>query len=122
MMRATEIPSPLVAEGTEGGRQNRSAPVGTTPSALYDAPASESLVLHAGRRPSPTLPPKGGEGRGALPGRFARGRAPTRIALTGFCALAGAYAWAVAERATLQAPKPTPILYDRNGAYFAQIG
>jgi penicillin-binding protein 1C len=36
--------------------------------------------------------------------------------------LAGAYGWAVAERATLNAPEPTPILYDRAGAFLSQVG
>src|SRR5687768_6186613 len=36
--------------------------------------------------------------------------------------LAGAYGWAVAERAKLNAPEPTPILYDRAGAFLSQVG
>ena len=62
------------------------------------------------------------EGRRALLARFARARAPAWIALTALVALLGVYASAVAERASFAAPKPTPILYDRNGAYLAQIG
>jgi penicillin-binding protein 1C len=58
----------------------------------------------------------------ALLARFAQGRAIPAITIVGLLAVLGAYGVAVAERATLQAPKPTPILYDRNGAYLAQIG
>src|SRR4051794_2511830 len=50
-----------------------------------------------------------------------RQRLPGIGAAAALC-LCGMYGWAVAERAGFEAPKPTPILYDRNGAYFAQIG
>src|SRR6186997_2675416 len=43
-------------------------------------------------------------------------------AAAGALALAGVYGAAVAERTTLVAPKPTPILYDRTGAFLSQIG
>src|SRR4051794_13689181 len=36
--------------------------------------------------------------------------------------LASAYGWAGADRATLTAPEPTPILYDRGGAFLSQVG
>src|SRR5437764_1018194 len=50
-----------------------------------------------------------------------RKRLPGIGAAAALC-LCGMYGWAVAERAGFDAPKPTPILYDRNGAYLAQIG
>src|SRR4051812_43281935 len=43
-------------------------------------------------------------------------------AATASLAVAAAYGWAVAERATLVAPAPTPILYDRTGAFLSQVG
>lgn len=46
------------------------------------------------------------------------------VALTLLAVAAGAIAYActVAQRAQLIAPRPTPILYDRSGAFLAQIG
>jgi penicillin-binding protein 1C len=43
---------------------------------------------------------------------------------TALCVLgiAGLLAAQVIERAKLEAPAPTPILYDRHGAFLAQIG
>ena len=46
------------------------------------------------------------------------------VVLSLLVAAAGAavYAYSIAQRAELIAPAPTPILYDRNGAFLAQIG
>jgi penicillin-binding protein 1C len=44
------------------------------------------------------------------------------IAAAAAFGLAGVYGYAVAERATLAAPAPTPILYDRSGAFLSQVG
>ncbi len=41
------------------------------------------------------------------------------VALLG---LMGFYGWRVAQRASLESPAATPILYDRQGAFLAQIG
>ena len=55
------------------------------------------------------------------------GRRPWRRALSlgallGATATAGVFLLQVVERAHLDAPAPTPILYDRHGAFLAQIG
>ncbi|HEX8663990.1 MAG TPA: transglycosylase domain-containing protein [Beijerinckiaceae bacterium] len=44
------------------------------------------------------------------------------IAAAALLGLAGVYGAAVAERAVLVAPTPTPILYDRSGAFLTQVG
>ncbi len=53
-----------------------------------------------------------------------RTRRSKLVALTLLAVAAGAIAcaYSVAQRAQLVAPSPTPVLYDRNGAFLAQIG
>ncbi len=46
----------------------------------------------------------------------------TALSLLVVAAGALAYTYLIAQRAQLLAPAPTPILYDRNGAFLAQIG
>ena len=54
--------------------------------------------------------------------RSRAGRFAAAFAALGFAALAASFARDVDSRAHLIAPPPTPILYDRHGAFIAQIG
>lgn len=49
-------------------------------------------------------------------------RTALALVATAAIGLATTYGLAVAERATLANPKPTPILYDRHGAFLTQVG
>jgi len=80
----------------------------------------EGVGARAAARPlTPTLSPGGGEGvKGSRPG-WRRLRLGAVLTAAG---IAVVFAAQVAQRAHLEAPAPTPILYDRHGAFLAQIG
>ena len=113
MARAPDSRSSSPADSPSPASQEREGPA---PKAWE----GEGVSAQAVARPlTPTLSPGGGEGAERRRGWRRALRVGTAIGAAG---IAGLFLLQVAERAHLEAPSPTPIVYDRHGAFLTQIG